>query len=241
MLASRLSPGTRVLWLEAGGGDSDPYLRVPLGMGKLHQHRMFDWGYNTVPEAGMAAREMRALRGKVLGGSSSINMTAFTRGSPGDFNRRARNGESGWSWKEVLPYFKRIETWEGGASALRGGSGPVNVIAAKASDPLTAAADRAATACRYAMSEDYNAQSVGFGRTQFNLRNGRRDSVARAYFLPAMRRRNLTVVTRAAARRVLLDGTRAVGVEYARGGAIETAQAEREALITCGRLTLHSC
>jgi 4-pyridoxate dehydrogenase len=238
VLAARLSEdrSTRVLLLEAGGGDAHPYLRIPLGMGKLHQKRMFDWGYNTVPEAGMANREMRVLRGKVLGGSSSTNMTAFTRGSPGDFDRWARDGATGWSWNEVLPYFKRIETWQGGASALRGGSGPVSVIAAKASDPLTAAVDRAAATCGYPLTEDYNSQSVGFGRTQFNLRNGRRDSAARAYLLPAMKRPNLTVVTGAMARRVLLDGARAIGVEYAHAGAAETALAQREVLLSCGTL-----
>ena len=238
VLAGRLSedPDTRVLLLEAGGRDAHPYIRIPLGMGKLHQKRMFDWGYNTVPEAGMANREMRVLRGKVLGGSSSTNMTAFTRGSAGDFDRWERNGASGWSWNDVLPYFRRIENWEGGASALRGGSGPISVVAARADDPLTAAVDRAAVACGYPLTEDYNAQSVGFGRTQFNLRNGRRDSAARAYLLPAMKRPNLSVVTGATARRVLLEGTRAVGVEYARSGRIETAIAEREVLLSCGAL-----
>ena len=239
VLAARLSedPGTRVLLLEAGGGDAHPYIRIPLGMGKLQQKRMFEWGNNSVPEAGMADRQMRALRGKVLGGGSSINMTAFTRGSAGDFDRWACSGATGWSWNEVLPYFKRIETWEGGASALRGGSGPVSVIATKANDPLTTAVDRAAVACGYPLTEDYNAQSVGFGRTQFNLRNGRRDSAARAYLLPAMKRPNLTVVTNATARRVLLDGTRATGVEYARAGVIETANARREVLVSCGALS----
>jgi choline dehydrogenase-like flavoprotein len=109
VLANRLTEdsATRVLLLEAGGDDSHPYLRVPIGVGKLHQHRMFDWKYNTVREEGMAGRELMTLRGKVLGGSSSINMMAFTRGSAGDFDRWARNGATGWSWYDVLPYFKR--------------------------------------------------------------------------------------------------------------------------------------
>ena len=239
VLASRLSEdsATRVLLLEAGGGDAHPYIRIPLGMGKLQMNRMFEWGQNTVPEAGMANREMRAMRGKVLGGGSSINMTAFTRGSAGDFDRWARNGASGWSWNEVLPYFRRIETWEGGASVLRGGTGPVHVIAAKANDALTTAVDRAAVACGYPLTDDYNAQSVGFGRTQFNLHNGRRDSAARAYLRPAMKRRNLTVITGATARRVLLDGTRATGVEFARAGTVETVHAQREVLLSCGALS----
>jgi choline dehydrogenase-like flavoprotein len=129
VLAHRLTedPATRVLLLEAGGRDRHPYLRVGIGIGKLHERRMFDWGYNTVPEEGMAGRELMTLRGKVLGGSSSINMLALTRGSIGDFDRWARNGATGWSWNEVLPYFKRFESWEGGETATRGGSGPLSV------------------------------------------------------------------------------------------------------------------
>ena len=120
VLANRLTedPSTRVLLLEAGGDDSHPYLRVALGVGKLQQHRMFDWGYNTVPEEGMAGRELMSLRGKVLGGSSSVNFMAFTRGDRGDYDRWARNGAAGWSWNDVLPYFKRSESWEGGETPL---------------------------------------------------------------------------------------------------------------------------
>jgi 4-pyridoxate dehydrogenase len=236
VLASRLTedPGTRVLLLEAGGNDSHPFIRIPLGVGKLHQHRMFDWGYNTVPEAGMAGRELMTLRGKVLGGSSSINMTAFTRGNPADYDRWARNGAAGWSWNDVLPYFKRVETWEGGETALRGGSGPVHVVAARADDPLTEALDKAVVAAGYPLTDDYNAQAVGFGRTQYNLRNGRRDSASRAYLNGVRKRPNLTVLTHVTARRVLLDGTRAHGVEYSRGGVTANATAEREVLISGG-------
>ena len=236
VLANRLTedPGTRVLLLEAGGDDSHPYLRVALGVGKLHQKRMFDWGYDTVPETGMAGRELMSLRGKVLGGSSSINMTAFTRGNPRDYDRWARGGATGWSWTEVLPYFKRLESWEGGETALRGGSGPLHIVAAKASDPLTEAVDRAAAAAGYPLTPDYNSETVGFGRTQFNLRKGRRASTARAYLRGIMKRPNLTVHTHATASRVLLDGTRALGVEYAHEGEIVRAQAEREVILSGG-------
>ena len=236
VLASRLSedPGTRVLLLEAGGGDWHPFLRVPLGVGKVHEHRMFDWGYNTAREDGMAGREMMALRGKVLGGSSSINMTAFTRGNPNDYNRWARLGATGWSWTDVLPYFKRVETWQGGETALRGGSGPVHVVAAKANDPLTEAMDRAAAAHGFPLTADYNAQTVGFGRTQFNLHNGRRHSASRAYLTRALKRRNLTVITHALAHHVLLAGTRAYGVAYEHDGVVVKAEATREVLLSGG-------
>jgi 4-pyridoxate dehydrogenase len=236
VLANRLTedPATRVLLLEAGGDDSHIFLRVALGVGKLQQHRMFDWGYNTVREEGMNGRELMTLRGKVLGGSSSINMTAFTRGHPGDYDRWANTGAPGWSWNEVLPYFKRVETWEGGEMPLRGGSGPIHVVAAKTSDPLTKALDKAVEASGYPLTEDYNSQAVGFGRTQFNLRNGRRASASRAYLRGIMKRPNLTVLTFASANRVLLDGTRAHGVEYEHNGVTTTAEATREVILSGG-------
>ena len=215
VLANRLSedPATSVLLLEAGGDDSHPYLRVPIGVGKLHQNRMFDWGYNTLVEEGMAGRELMTLRGKVLGGSSSVNMMAFTRGSAGDFDRWSRNGATGWSFNEVLPYFKRVETWEGGETALRGGSGPVAVESSKSNDPLDDAMRAAAVASGYPLTADYNSDTVGFGPTQFSIRNGRRASASRAYLRGIMQRPNLTVLTHAEANRVLLDGTKAYGVE----------------------------
>jgi choline dehydrogenase-like flavoprotein len=236
VLAHRLTedPATRVLLLEAGGDDSHPYLRVPIGVGKLHQHRMFDWGYNTVPEAGMAGRELMTLRGKVLGGSSSINMMALTRGSPGDFDRWARHGATGWSWNEVVPYFKRFETWEGGETPLRGGSGPLSVEFAKTDDPLEEAMYAAATSLGYPRTPDYNSESVGFGRTQFNLHKGRRHSTARAFLRGIMQRPNLTVLTHAHAQRILLDGTRAYGIAYRHGGFDASVEAEREVILSGG-------
>ncbi len=236
VVANRLTedPAVRVLLLEAGGDDSHMFLRVPLGVGKLHEHRMFDWGYNTVPEPGMAGRALMTLRGKVLGGSSAINMMAFTRGSAGDFERWARNGATGWSWDEVLPYFKRVETWEGGETPLRGGSGPVAVEFAKTDDPIEGAMNQAAVAAGYPLTPDYNSQSVGFGRTQFSIRNGRRASAARAYLRGIMKRPNLTVLTHATAQRVLLNGTHAYGVEYAHDGVTVKAQSTREVILSGG-------
>ena len=236
VLANRLSedPAVRVLLLEAGGDDGHMFLRVPIGVGKLHEGRMFDWHYDTVAEEGMAGRELMTLRGKVLGGSSSVNMMAFTRGSAGDFDRWARNGATGWAWNEVLPYFKRVESWEGGETPLRGGSGPVAVEFAKTDDAIEDALYAAAAACGYPRTADYNSESVGFGRTQFSIRNGRRASASRAYLRGIMKRPNLTVLTHATARRVLLDGTRAHGVEYERDGVTATAEAEREVILSGG-------
>jgi 4-pyridoxate dehydrogenase len=235
VLARRLSddPGTRVLLLEAGPDDRHPFVRTPIGVGMLHKYRLFDWGYNTIPESGMANRELMTLRGKVLGGSSSTNFIVFTRGAPGDYDRWAQNGATGWSWNDVLPYFKRSETWEDGETPLRGGSGPITVVRSSSGDPLDEAMPTAAAAAGYPLTDDYNAQTVGFGRTQFNLRHGRRASAAYAYLRSVRKRPNLTILTSAAANRVLLHGTKAYGIEYERHGATETAEATRE-VVLCG-------
>jgi 4-pyridoxate dehydrogenase len=204
VLANRLteSPDIRVLLIEAGGNDAHPYVRVPLGIGMLHRKRMFDWNYNTVPEAGMAGRELMTLRGKLLGGSSSTNFMAFTRGAPGDYDRWARNGATGWSFADMLPYFKKIETWEGGETPARGGSGPVHVGSTRADDPLINAFLSAAGRLGYPLTDDYNTNPTGFGKTQFNISRGRRHSTARAYLRPVRHRPNLTVQTGALAHRI---------------------------------------
>jgi 4-pyridoxate dehydrogenase len=235
VLGRRLSddPGTRVLLLEAGPDDRHPFVRTPIGVGMLHKHRLFDWGYDTVPESGMANRELMTLRGKVLGGSSSTNFIVFTRGAPGDYDRWAQNGAIGWSWNDVLPYFKRSESWEDGETAVRGGSGPIPVVRSCSGDPLDEAMEAAAAAAGYPVTGDYNAEA-GFGRTQFSLDHGRRASAAYAYLRGVRKRPNLTILTNAAANRVLLQGTKAYGIEYERHGAIETAEATREVILSGG-------
>src|SRR6185295_3591486 len=122
VLANRLSEDSaaRVLLIEAGGRDTHPYIHIPLGLGAMHKRRMFDWGYDSEPEAGLNSRRIEAMRGKVLGGSSSINVMAYTRGDPGDYDRWAQKGALGWSFADVLPYFKRVESWQDGGSEYRG-------------------------------------------------------------------------------------------------------------------------
>src|SRR4029077_21181877 len=138
VLANRLSEdgAARVLLLEAGPPDRNPLISIPLGLGKLHEHRLYDWGYDTEPELNLNNRRIEAMRGKVLGGSSSINVMAYTRGNPGDYDRWAQKGARGWAYADVLPYFKRAETWEGGENAWRGGAGPLGTEFAKTPDPL---------------------------------------------------------------------------------------------------------
>ncbi|MEX0752366.1 MAG: choline dehydrogenase [Xanthobacteraceae bacterium] len=237
VLANRLSEDSaaRVLLLEAGGRDWNPLIHIPLGLGKMQQYRMFDWGYETEPEPNLNNREIEATRGKVLGGSSSINVMAYTRGNRGDYDRWAQKGARGWSYAEVLPYFKRGETWEGGANTYRGGNGPLGVEWAKTRDPLYGAWIEAAKAVGIPHTEDYNGpQQEGFGRSQYTIRNGRRASAASAYLKPALRRPNLTVETGAQATRLLMKGTRAAGVEYVRNGKTSRVEAAREVILSGG-------
>src|SRR5262245_57556661 len=237
VLAYRLTadPAIRVLLLEAGGRDTHPLIHVPIGLGKIWERRMFDWGYDTEPEPGLDHRQIEAMRGKVLGGSSSINVMAYVRGHPGDYDRWARAGCSGWSYVDVLPYFKRCESWEKGENTWRGGDGPLGVIGSRNRDPLFDAWLEAAQGADWPFTDDYNGREPeGFGRSQWTIRNGRRCSAAAAFLRPAMRRSNLTVETSALATRVILEGTRATGVEYARSGSLHRVSAEREVLLAGG-------
>ena len=237
VLAYRLTadPAVRVLVLEAGGRDQHPLIHIPIGLGKIWEHRMFDWGYDTEPEPRLDNRRIEAMRGKVLGGSSSINVMAYVRGHHGDYDRWAQNGCRGWSYAEVLPYFKRCESWEKGENAWRGGSGPLSVIGTRNRDPLFDGWLDAAREADWPFTEDYNGQEPeGFGLGQWTIKNGRRCSAAVAFLRPAMRRANLMVETNALATRVLLDGSRAIGVEYARGGRLHQAAVTREVLLAGG-------
>jgi choline dehydrogenase-like flavoprotein len=237
VLANRLTEdgGASVLLLEAGEYDRHPFIHIPLGMGRMHARNMFDWGFVSEPEPNLNGRHIEAMRGKVLGGSSSINVMAFTRGHQGDYDRWAQNGARGWSYADVLPYFKRCETWQDGENEWRGGTGPIGVERARTRDPLYDAWIAAGQAAGFPHTEDYNGYSAeGFGRSQYSIRNGRRSSAATAYLKPALRRTNLTLVTGAHATRVLLDGTRATGVEYVRDGKVERAEAAREVILSGG-------
>ena len=238
VLANRLSEdGTAsVLLIEAGGRDLHPFIHIPLGMGKMHERDMFNWGYRTEPEPNMNGREIEAMRGKVLGGSSSINVMAYTRGNRGDYDRWAQKGALGWSYADVLPYFKRCETWERGENPWRGGAGPVGTEFAKTTDPVYDAWLDAARAAGFPVTDDYNGrQQEGFGRGQYTIRGGYRSSAATAYLRPAKSRPNLDVVTGALATRVLMQGTRATGVEYIKG-IRETVRvnADREVILSGG-------
>jgi choline dehydrogenase/4-pyridoxate dehydrogenase len=236
-LAHRLTEDrdVRVLLLEAGGWDRDPWIKIPLGWGRILEKRLHDWMYFTEPEANANGRRIECARGKVIGGSSSINAMAYVRGNPGDYDRWAASGLPGWSYAEVLPYFRRQESWEGGAGPYRGGDGPLTVGTARYADPLVEACLAAGRALQLPATPDYNgAQQEGLGRIQQTIRHGRRCSAAEAYLRPALARPNLTVETGALASRIILEGGGAVGVEYRRGSAASVARAEREVILSGG-------
>ena len=236
VLANRLSedPHTSVLLLEAGGRDFNPLIHIPIGLGKLHEYKMHDWGYQSEPDPNLNGRRVEEMRGKVLGGSSSINVMAFTRGDPADYDRWAQKGARGWSYADVLPYFKRVESWQDGESEFRGQSGHIGVQWARTTDPMFTAWIEAARMAGLPVTDDYNAGSaVGFGRSQYSIRDGKRCSAAVGYLHPAMARKNLTVKTRAHAARVVMQKNRAAGVEFFANGALTSAHATRE-VILCG-------
>jgi 4-pyridoxate dehydrogenase len=236
VIANRLSAdaGVSVLLLEAGGWDWHPLIRVPLGVGRIWGFDRFDWGYRADSGAATGNRSIETARGKLIGGCHSINAMGYIRGHPADYDRWSRYGLPGWSFREILPYFKRAEAWEDGENEYRGGGGPLYVRRTKDIDPLYEAYLAAGLAAGHPYTEDYNgAQQHGFGWAQWTIRAGLRDTTARAYLHPVLRRRNLTVLPRSLAVRVVLERQQAVGVEYVRDGRRQTALADRE-VILCG-------
>jgi len=198
-LANRLSEdaSASVLLLEAGGWDRDPWIKIPLGWGRILERRLHDWRYFTEPETNANFRRIECARGKVVGGSSSINAMAYVRGNRGDYDRWAQKGARGWSYADVLPYFQRCETFEKGENTWRGGSGPLGTEFARTQDPLYEAWLEAAKACGYPLTPDYNGkQQEGFGRGQFTIRNGWRSSSANASWSGSGRRRRCRPSTR---------------------------------------------
>jgi 4-pyridoxate dehydrogenase len=236
VLANRLTSDgtTTVLLLEAGGWDRDPWLSIPLAWGRVVLQRRWDWLYDTEHSPTLAGRSIPMYRGKVVGGSSSINAMAYVRGHKSDYDRWARFGLPEWSYRNVLPYFKRQETWSGGANAFRGGDGPLGVSSPHFPDPLLDAFIAAGSSAGYPSTDDYNGVTQeGFSHTQFTVRNGRRCSAAVAYLRPAMKRPNLTVQTRAAVGELLFEQQRVRGVRYEQDGKTHEAHADRE-VILCG-------
>jgi 4-pyridoxate dehydrogenase len=239
VVAARLTedPDISVLLLEAGGWDRSRWIHIPLGLGRILQQRMFDWGYSIEPQPNVDGRRLACARGKVVGGSSSINSMTYVRGHRGDYDRWSANGLPTWSYNHVLPYFKRQESWEGGETKYRGGAGPVRTQKSRYSDPLVDAYIAAGLAAGYPSTDDYNgAQQEGFGLVQSMIRDGRRVSASTAYLRPALTRRNLSIAVHALATSVVFDGHRAGGVAYIQEGRTKIGHASREVILSGGTI-----
>ena len=238
-LANRLSadPALQVLLLEAGPRDRNPFIHMPAGIAKLVDHPRIDWRYYTDPEPELGGRRLYWPRGRVLGGSSSINAMCYTRGQPEDYDEWAALGNPGWSYAEVLPYFRRAEGSFRGDGPYHGGVGPLTVSALRQRSALSAAFVEAAVQRGCRRNDDFNgARQEGVGFYDVTQRDGRRCSAAVAYLRPARTRRNLVVVTGALATRVCFAGSRATGVEFRAGGRLHRAGANAEVIVAAGAI-----
>jgi choline dehydrogenase len=239
VVAARLSedPNCRVLLLEAGGMDTHPGFRLPLLMGAFVRSGVYNWSYLTDPEPHLNNRRIAWPRGKVIGGSSTLNGMVYIRGVPGDYDGWAQLGLPGWGWDDVLPYFRRAEAHEDRNSALHATDGAMTVRRARGNNPLTGAFIRAGGEAGYPINDDFNGPSQdGFGRFDFTIRDGKRCGTARAYVRPALRRPNFELRTHALTTRILVENGRAVGVEYSKGGQLRQVRTRGEVIISGGAI-----
>lgn len=238
VLANRLSedPSCNVLVLEYGGSDNSIFIQMPTALSIPMNGTKYNWKYMTLPEPGLDGRQVHCPRGKVIGGSSSINGLVYMRGHARDFDEWEERGAMGWRYANCLPYFQRAESWQDGGDAYRGASGPLATNAGnRMKNPLYGAFVDAGREAGYITTHDPNGQmQEGFGPMHMTVKDGVRWSTANAYLKPAMDRSNLHVVTHAMTRRVILEDRRAVGVEYELGGERHIARASREVLISSG-------
>ena len=239
VVAARLSedPTVSVTVLEAGRADDSLWIHLPIGYGKTIVDPGLNWRYETEPDEEIAGRRMYWARGKVLGGSSSINGLLYIRGQAEDYDHWRQLGNAGWSFADVLPYFKRSEQQANGGDDYHGGDGPLSVANLVERNPLCEAFIESAVASGIPRNDDFNGPvQEGVGYYQLTTRNARRCSAAVAFLRPAMKRRNLRVVTEAFAEKVLFEGRRAVGVVFRRGDATTTVRARREVILSGGSL-----
>ena len=240
-LAYRLSEsGASVLVIEHGGSDAGPFIQMPAALSYPMNMSMYDWGYQSEPEANLGGRRLACPRGKVIGGSSSINGMVYVRGHARDYDTWADMGADGWGYADVLPYFKRMENWSsgghGGDADWRGTDGPMHVSRGPRKNPLFAAFVEAGKQAGYQLTDDYNGEKQeGFGPMEQTVHNGRRWSAANAYLRPALRRENCDLVRGLAEKVVITDG-RATGVQIKRGGKSEIVSARREVILSSGAI-----
>ncbi len=239
IVATRLSedPGLQVCVIEAGKRDRNPWFHIPLGFGRVVPNPKNNWGYQTEPEPGLDNRQITWPRGKVLGGSGSINGLVFLRGAPTDFDEWEKLGAKGWSYKDVLPYFKRSEHNEDGADEWRGQGGPMHISSIKSPSVPARAFVETAERLQIRRNPDFNGRDIeGVGYAQLNVRNGRRVSTAVGYLKPNLSRPNIRLMTETHVRRILFDGKRAVGVEVERQGHIRRIRARRHVVLSGGSI-----
>ncbi|MEM7631369.1 MAG: choline dehydrogenase [Pseudomonadota bacterium] len=240
VLANRLSadPKNKVVLLEAGGRDLNPWIHIPVGYFKTIHNPSVDWCYKTEPDPGLNGRSIEWPRGKVLGGSSSLNGLLYVRGQPQDYDRWAQMGNRGWAWDDVLPLFKRSERNERGADEFHGDQGNLSVSNMRIQRPITDAWVAAAQSAGYKFNPDYNgADQEGVGFFQLTARNGRRCSSAVAFLNPVKSRDNLTIVTHAQVEKIELQGKTVTGVSYRdRGGRWHTVKANKEVILSGGSI-----
>ncbi|MFQ6551227.1 GMC family oxidoreductase [Aestuariibius insulae] len=240
VLANRLSadPRNRVVLLEAGGRDWNPWIHIPVGYFKTMHNPSVDWCYKTEPDPGLNGRRLDWPRGKVLGGSSSLNGLLYVRGQPQDYDRWQQMGNPGWGWSDVLPLFKRSECQERGADEYHGDSGALSVSNMRIQRPICDAWVAAAQAAGYPLNLDYNGvQQEGVGYFQLTTRKGRRCSSAVAFLNPVRARSNLTIITHAHTQRILIEDGRAVGAIYrSRGGEEKTIRSRGEVILSSGAI-----
>lgn len=238
-LANRLSESGRhsVALIEAGGRDTSPWIHIPVGYFKTMGNPKMDWSYITEPDSGLNGRSINWPRGRVMGGSSSINGLLYVRGQKQDYDHWRQLGNEGWGWEDVLPCFRRAESWEGGETELRGGSGPLSVTATRLSRHAVDAYVQAAQSAGYKFNEDYNGETQeGVGFFQLTALNGRRCSSAKAYITPVRQRSNLEILTGVLTERVTIEDGRATGIVVQRSGASETIRARREVILSAGAI-----
>ena len=235
-LAYRLSEaGASVLVVEYGGSDAGPLIQMPGALSFPMNMKRYDWGYRSEPEPHLGGRRLACPRGKVIGGSSSINGMVYVRGHAKDFDTWEAMGASGWSYADVLPYYKRMETWDpaghGGDASWRGSDGPLHVTRGKRDNPLVQAFVQAGRQAGYQLTDDYNGQQQeGFGPMEHTIHKGARWSAAKAYLRPALQRENCNLI-RGLARKIVFSGRRAVGVELLAGGGLKTVRAKKEVIL----------
>ncbi|MEM7499847.1 MAG: GMC family oxidoreductase N-terminal domain-containing protein [Pseudomonadota bacterium] len=239
VLANRLSADGRhrVALLEAGGRDSSPWIHIPVGYFRTMGNPQTDWCYRTEPDPGLNGRSIPWPRGRVLGGSSSINGLLYVRGQAEDFDHWRQLGNPGWGWQDVAPLFKRAERWEGGEDDLRGGDGPLTVSRSRLGREIIDAWIDAAVSVGYRRNPDYNgAEQEGVGYFQMTAHRGRRCSAAVAYLRPAEKRENLALFVHAPVQRLLFDGRRVTGLVATIGGQDTVIRARREVVLSAGAI-----